>query len=195
MRPSAWTAVVMLVLAVPAAAVAGPPTAAPRGGDGPVPCWEESPPCGGQEPTAEEPTDGAQDEADAEPIVISRASGRGRPEAAEMAAWRGELRRQLAPLAAPLARLLAVRKVARPPAVVPRCRELAAALATVDRERLFPAPDLAADLHLKHALALLGAATAACADGRFAATDYYLDAAGRALSELDLALRRYAGRR
>ena len=162
-----------------------------------VPCWDETPPCGGLDPEAAE-VDAEAEEAEGNtprPIVIFRASGRGRPQAAEMTAWTETFHRETTPFQAALARLLAAREVERPPELVPYCRRLAGALVAIDREGLFPAPDLAADVHLKHSLDLFAVAAVACVHQRFAATDYYLTEADQAMRHLDLALRRYGPRR
>jgi hypothetical protein len=190
-----------------AAAAARPVAAAPAGpsdrpGEGAgaqpppavevVPCWEEEPACGGAGDAAPDadpeaaPAEGGDRPA---PIVISRASGRGRPDAAQMAAWHPRYRKELAPVKAALGRLLAALESTRPADLGPYCRRLAASLAALDRERLLPAPGLAADLYLKAALAHLGGVAAACSEGSFARTDYHLLEAGRAIQQLDLALR------
>ena len=161
-----------------------------------VPCWEESPPCGGLDPETAEVDAEAEAEGNApQPIVIFRGSGRGRPQAAEMSAWSETYRRQLNPFQTALARLLAAREVERPPELVPYCCRLAGALVAIDREGLFPVFDLAVDVHLKHGLDLFAAAAVACVHQRFAATDYYLTEADQAMRYLDLALRRYGPRR
>lgn len=192
MRPRAWlTAAVLALLAttLPATASDHEP-AAPPGDAGEVagvPCWEEEPPCSGSaEPPASEEESG-----DDEPVRIVRSSGRGRPEAAEMQSWHRDYARRMAPLKRALGRLLAAQPVTRPAHLGPRCRQLAAAVAAVELPALLPAPDLVVDLYLKQALDQLAGAAAACSERSFARTDYHLLQAGRALLQLDLALRPY----
>lgn len=178
----------------PASAATLPEKAGPA-----VPCWEESPPCGDLDPdvpAADPDGDGGTGDkgVDGEappPIQISRSSGRHRPQAAEMALWYRTYRRELAAVETALGRLLAAREVDRPIYLVPPCRRLARALVALDRDALFPVPDLAADVHLKRALDRLAEAAVACLDQRFAASEYYLGEAERARREFGLALRRY----
>ena len=197
-RGSGWRAVVLVAgfIALPVLATADGDSGAADTGDAAAepaattapganpdaPCWEESPPCSAE---AEAET------ASPQPIVILRSSGRGRPQPAEIAAWATLCHRQLTPFQTALDRLLAAREVERPPELVPYCRRLARELLDLDRESLFPAPDLAADLHLKHGLDLFAEAAVACVHQRWAATDYYLAEADHAMHYLDLVLRRY----
>ena len=185
-RRSAWRTAAMvaglIVLPVLAAADAA------GGAESAKPAATSAP-----EPGTAVPAEGdAETEGDSpQPIVILRSSGRGRPQPAEIAAWATLCHRQLTPVQTALDRLLAAREVERPPELVPYCRRLARELLALDRESLFPAPNLAADLHLKHGLDLFAAAAVACVHQRWAATDYYLAEADQAMHYLDLVLHRY----
>jgi hypothetical protein len=108
-----------------------------------------------------------------------------------MAAWHDAYRRALAPVKEALAGVVAAEGSLRPKAARPACARLAAALARVDRERLFPVPDLAVDLHLKRALLHLEGAAAACGETRFGGTAHHLHETAVAVRQLDLALGRW----
>lgn len=73
----------------------------------------------------------------------------------------------------------------------PRCLALAGALLDVDRERVLPVPDRAADLHLRRALRHLTRAAVACLTERPYETVGALHRAGSAFRHAGTVLRRY----
>lgn len=88
-----------------------------------------------------------------------------RPSALEqerMERWHREWRQEAAPLERATATLAALARRPGRPDLRPPCLDLGRALLDLDRERLLPAPDPAADLHLRRGLRALARAAITC---------------------------------
>ena len=110
---------------------------------------------------------------------------------ARMRSWHAGYQRATEPLRKPLAALLKGLRGEKLAGLAEACDRLAAALAGLDMEALFPVPDYATSVHLEAALGRLGRAAAACRADRHVEVGYQVGEARRALANAALALRRF----
>lgn len=116
------------------------------------------------------------------------------PSAAErrhMERWHRAWTDEAAPVARAFASLARLARRRGNPDLRPRCLELSRALLDLDRERVLPAPDPAADLHLRAGLRELTRAAVTCLTKRPYAARHALGEAEARFRQVDLVLGAY----
>jgi hypothetical protein len=108
-----------------------------------------------------------------------------------MRSWHEVYRQAVEPIWKPVAAVYQALRRDKLAGLGPACDRFAAALAGIDEEKLFPAPDYATGVHLEAALGRLGRAAAACRARRPVDLDHQLAEARKALANAALALRRF----
>lgn len=108
-----------------------------------------------------------------------------------MERWHRAWREEAALVAQSFASLDRLARRRGSPDLRPRCLELTRALLDLDRDRVLPAPDPAADLHLRGGLRALTRAAVTCLTKRPFAARHALAEAGDRFRQVELVLRSY----
>lgn len=124
--------------------------------------------------------------------IVIRPAAKPAPERQRaMERWHRTYREQMEPVDRALAGLEEATLRTRPPAWLPHCRRLGRALADLDREKVFPAPEYSVHSHLETTLGYLQRTAVACLEKRWTAVPHQMRKAAGARSQAALSLRRF----